>query len=66
VSKPVDEMLASIVLEWAECDPRDEKLEARTLYRLLNVCPPRFDVLFPGSPQVDFPRLQKSAPPNKR
>jgi hypothetical protein len=53
VSKPIDEMLASIVLEWAEHKTRDQGLEAKILFRLLNVCPPRFDVLFPGSTLTD-------------
>jgi hypothetical protein len=62
VRKPVEEMLASIVLEWAERKAGDEKLEAKTLFCLLNVCPPRFDVLFPGSPTEDFkPSLRNSA-----
>jgi hypothetical protein len=47
VSKPVDEMLASIILEWAECEPGDEKLEAKTLFRLLNVCPHASMFCFP-------------------
>jgi hypothetical protein len=62
VSKPVDEMLAAIVLEWAECKSCGESLEAKSLFRLLNVCPPGFDVLFPGSPPRDVPLRQKTAP----
>jgi hypothetical protein len=62
VSKPVDEMLASIALEWAECKSCGESLEAKSLFRLLNVCPPGFDVLFPGSPPRDVSLRQKTAP----
>jgi hypothetical protein len=59
VSKPIDEMLASIVLEWTEHNTRDERLEAKILFRLLNVCPPHFDVLFPGSRLTDDRQIDK-------
>jgi hypothetical protein len=38
MSKAVEEILASIILEWAERKPVLDDLEAKTLFRLLNVC----------------------------
>jgi hypothetical protein len=40
MSKAVDEILNSILEEFAACRHATEELEAKALYRLLNYCPP--------------------------
>jgi hypothetical protein len=40
MSKAVDEILNSILAEFAACRQATEELEAKALYRLLNYCPP--------------------------
>jgi hypothetical protein len=40
MSKAVDEILNSILEEFAACRQAKQELEAKTLFRLLNYCPP--------------------------
>jgi hypothetical protein len=40
MSKAIDEMLNSILEEFAVCKQAREELEAKALFRLLNYCPP--------------------------
>jgi hypothetical protein len=40
MSRPVDELLQSILDEFAAGRQSREALEAKTLFRLLNYCPP--------------------------
>ena len=49
MSKPVDEILNSIIEEHARCEKDHAELEAKSLFRLLNFCPP----LKPGVPLLD-------------
>ena len=45
MSKPVDELLQSILDDFAAGKQTQEALEAKALFRLLNYCPPRaFDI----------------------
>jgi hypothetical protein len=40
MSKAVDEILKSIIEEFKACRQATEELEAKSLFRLLNYCPP--------------------------
>jgi hypothetical protein len=40
MSKAIDEILNSIIEEFKACRQAKEELEAKTLFRLLNYCPP--------------------------
>jgi hypothetical protein len=40
MSRPVDELLQSILEDFAAGRQSQEALEAKTLFRLLNYCPP--------------------------
>jgi hypothetical protein len=53
MSKAVDEILDSIVREFAEGKQAPEEFEAKTLFRLLNCClPAETDVLPPAEPEA--------------
>lgn len=50
MSKSVEELLDSIIRDWALCEQDHGELEAKSLFRLLNYCPPPEDVLPEKSP----------------
>jgi hypothetical protein len=39
MSKPAQQIIDSIVKEFAECRQKSEELKAKSLFRLLNYCP---------------------------
>ena len=46
MSKPVEQILASILEDYARCEKTNDELEAKSLFRILNYCPP----VEPGTP----------------
>jgi len=53
MSKPVDDIINSILEEFKSSGMSQEELEKKTLFRLLNYCPP---------PQANVPLLLKKWP----
>jgi hypothetical protein len=58
MSKAVDEILNSIVKDFADCRQGIEEAEAKALYRLLNYCPP-------GEPVIAIPAEENLPQPLK-
>jgi hypothetical protein len=55
MSRPVDELIKSIMDDFAAAKQTQEALEAKALFRLLNYCPPRaldMKEMYPPSPSA--------------
>jgi hypothetical protein len=53
VSNYVEQILASILEDYARCEKDNDAFEAKSLFRLLNYCPP---------PEPETPPAEKPAP----